>query len=408
MARIKNAKRTDGRVQSKVYLGTDESGKKLYKYVYADNNTELAAKVQELKLKLGKGIDITAERDTFGYWRDKWLKIKRSEASAKYYESCEICARKLDALAPAMITKLRAMDLQDILLDLAAEVSPSTGKPYSQRTIKIVRDIAAGIAEMALENRVIEYNPFSRVKLPKAQKEPEKREALTKEQQQWILDTPHRAQTAAMIMMYAGLRRGELLALQWSDIDIKAKTISINKSVVMENGKPSIKKGGKTDAAVRTVYIPDILVDYLKDLPRTNFLVCPAANGNLMSQSAWRKLWSSYITDLNVKYGDFDSWKEWSDKHEKGERPSKFHPKELPMLIPNFTAHWLRHTFITNMYHAGVDILTAKQQAGHSDIKVTMEIYTHLDNEYKSKNIDKLNSYLSSKNDTDGCQRGVS
>lgn len=54
------------------------------------------------------------------------------------------------------------------------------------------------------------------------------------------------------------------------------------------------------------------------------------------------------------------------------------------------------------LYMAGVDVLTAKEQAGHSDIKTTMAIYTHLDNKYKAKTMNKLNDYLN------GCQIGVS
>ncbi len=381
-------KRTDDRYVTKITV----DGKS--KYVYGRTIKERDEKVREIMRKQEKGLDLAAERDSFGYWLEKWLRVKKSEASAKYYESLVTCSKKLNDLSHIQISKLRAMDLQDILLDMAADVSTSTGKPYSQRTMKAVRDIASSVAQMAIENRVMDYNPFAKIKLPKAQKEPEKREALTAEQQRWIVDTPHRAQTAAMIMMYAGLRRGELLALQWTDIDLTAKTISVNKAVVMENGKSSVKTGGKTDAATRMVYIPDVLVDYLKKQPRTNFLVCPSATGKLMSQSAWRKLWESYLTDLNIKYGDFAAYKKWSDKHPNGERPSKFHPEELPMLIPHFTAHWLRHTYITNMYHAGVDVLTTMQQAGHSNIKVTMDIYTHLDAQHKVKNIEKLNKYL--------------
>ena len=382
-------KRQDDRYVAKVMV----DGKA--KYVYGKTIKERDEKVRELKRKMDKGLDISADRDTFGYWREKWLRVKKSEVSAKYHETLIACSKKLDSIAHLQISKMRAMDLQDILLDMADDISPTTGKPYSQRTIKAVRDIASSVAHMAIENRVMDYNPFVKIKLPKAQKEPEKREALTPEQQRWIVETPHRAQTAAMIMMYAGLRRGELLALQWTDIDLTAKTININKAVVMEKGKSSVKQGGKTDAATRTVYMPDALVEYLKKQPRTNFLVCPSATGKLMSQSAWRKLWESYLLDLIIKYGDFAAYKKWNDKH-PGERPSKFHPEELPLLIPHFTAHWLRHTYITNMYLAGVDVLTTMQQAGHSNIKVTMDIYTHLDSQHKEKNIEKLNKYLKS------------
>lgn len=79
-----------------------------------------------------------------------------------------------------------------------------------------------------------------------------------------------------------------------------------------------------------------------------------------------------------------------------GKCPSKYAPIEKPFLIPHITPHWLRHTFITLMYLAGVDVLTAKEQAGHADIKTTMAIYTHLDEKYKKKSINKLDEYLES------------
>lgn len=79
-----------------------------------------------------------------------------------------------------------------------------------------------------------------------------------------------------------------------------------------------------------------------------------------------------------------------------GKRPAKHAPVEKPFLIPRITPHWLRHTFITMLYMAGVDVLTAKEQAGHADISTTMSIYTHLDEKYKRKSISKLDEYLES------------
>lgn len=65
-----------------------------------------------------------------------------------------------------------------------------------------------------------------------------------------------------------------------------------------------------------------------------------------------------------------------------------------PMTIPPITAHWLRHTFATLLYLSGVDVLTAKDQLGHADVKTTLNIYTHLDQEFKDKDIAKLDYYL--------------
>lgn len=389
MARMKNTSRKDGRVQSRVYLG---NGK--YKYVYAANNKELQEKVNELKTKLGKGIDLTAEHDSFDSWGQRWLRRKTNRVSENWAKALNINYRKLEPLLNMEVTELRRIDLEDVLNELA-------GQGYSERVLKAVRDIASGVMEMCAENRVIEYNPFRATELPKVRSKPEnERRALTPEERRWIEETPHRAQTAAMIMMYAGLRRGELIPLLWSDIDLKKGTISVNKSVEMLGGRPSVKIGGKTEHATRIVYIPQVLIDYLKPLAGNPFgLVCPSAQGTMMTDSAWKRLWSSYIKELNLKYADFGSY---IVNGKPMERPnSKCRPGGVPILIPQFTAHWLRHTFITLMYLSGVDVLAAAEQAGHSDIKVTMGIYTHLDAEYKQRTMEKLDTYLN------GCQMGV-
>ena len=390
MARIKNKARDDGRLQSKVYIGT-KNGKKQYKYVYATNTKELEQKVQELKTKLNKGLDLTADRDTFGYWGEKWLKLKKIEVSVKRYEAYSKRFENLEPIHDFNISNLKATDIQDIILDCAGEPSEKTGKPYAKQTLVEIRNVAKQIIQLAIENRVLDYNCASAVKIPKTA-EKSTRRALTEEEQSWITDTPHRAQTAAMIMMYAGLRRGELLALTWQDIDLDAHTIKVERSVSMIKGKPHIKEGGKTDAATRTVYIPGKLVNYLRSTVHNPIgLVCPTVKGSLMTETGFSRMWESYLNDLNIKYGN------WADcMQTSGKCPSKYAPIEKPFLIPHITPHWLRHTFITLMYLAGVDVLTAKEQAGHADIKTTMAIYTHLDEKYKKKSINKLDEYLES------------
>ena len=74
---------------------------------------------------------------------------------------------------------------------------------------------------------------------------------------------------------------------------------------------------------------------------------------------------------------------------------SKYIREPIKLTIPNITAHWLRHTYATILYMSGVDVLTAKEQLGHADIKTTLEIYTHLDKLYKRKNMQKLDDFLS-------------
>ncbi len=76
------------------------------------------------------------------------------------------------------------------------------------------------------------------------------------------------------------------------------------------------------------------------------------------------------------------------------------------MVIPPFTAHWLRHTFVTNMYHAGVDVAIARDQAGHSDIKTTLEIYTTLDKECRRADMSKVDNYINNVSKTPEVKTG--
>lgn len=391
MPKSKNKPRYDGLLRSRIYLGVKD-GKKKYKYVYAKTQRELDKKVIEQKIKLGKGIDLTSERDNFGVWGERWLKIKKTEVSPGRYATYKARYNNLSDLCNCPISKIRTADIQDIILDCATLPSEITGKPYSKQTLSEIKNVAKQILQLAIDNRVIDYNCAIAVKIPQAA-QTSKRRALTDEEQHWIVDTPHRAQTAAMIMMYAGLRRGELLALTWEDIDLDNAVISVTKSVYMINGKPVLKQGGKTSASTRKVYIPKVLVDYLSGIEHDRFsLVCPNQKNNLMSETAWKRLWASYLCELNLKYGD---WKNCVQTG--GKRPNKYSPKQKPMIIPQITAHWLRHTYATLLYMSGVDILTAKELMGHSDIKTTMSIYTHLDNVYKKQNISKLDDFLAKK-----------
>ena len=395
-----------------MYIGRGEDGKRKYKTIYGYTQKEVDEAVLNVKLALKKGIDVAAENDSFAEWATRLLKIKKLEVSASQYG---VIASAIDHLNKYLqgrsISKIRTADIQDVIDDLAYK-NPNTGKPAAKRTLVMIRSVAGQTFRLAIDNRVMDYNPAPAVKIPKTAPQDHRR-ALTEEEQQWILDTPHRVQRAAMIMMYAGLRRGELIPLQWADINLKDKTITVNKSVEMVDGKSKKKMGAKTESGTRVVDIPTRLVDFLTFEKRKdgitdeteNKLVFACRDGSMLSSSAWRSLWESYLRDLNIKYGDFDGWMKKNNK--KKPPKSKFDPAGVPMVIPRFTAHWLRHTFATLLYMAGVDVLTAKDQLGHKDIQTTLEIYTHLDKVYKRKSMNKMDAYLDGTAKTDASQMQV-
>ncbi|MGN8875285.1 tyrosine-type recombinase/integrase [Pseudoflavonifractor sp. HCP28S3_F10] len=382
MAKAK--KRADGRYCAQIYLGRDENGKRQYKSVYARSPAELKEKETAVRLQLGRGLDVLSQRDSFSTWADDWLRLKeRENITCRQMDNYRRAVRLWeDELQGYEIGQVRADDIERVLIALSDQ-------GLSQRTISLYRSAIRQIMRRAV-GRVIPTNPAEQVQLTAVGRKEEQRRALTDEEQQWIWDTPHRAQPVAVIMMLSGLRRGELAALTWNDVDLKERTITVNKVIEYDsNGVPSLRHITKTAAGMRTVDIPQRLADYMAQMPRDNVLVIHSAHGGVMTESAWVKLWRSYMRELNIKYG--------TRTHADLERmkSGKPGPKVFDMTIPPITMHWLRHTFCTLLYLAGVDVVQACAQMGHADVSTTLRIYTHLDAIHKRKSVDKLDSYLS-------------
>lgn len=377
-------KRKDGRYLSQVYLGKDENGKRKYKNVYADSIPELREKEARVRIDLGKGLDIMARRDSFALWADDWLRLRlvsdiSERQKANYEHAVDVWKKEFSAYE---IGEVRADDVERLLTRMQEE-------GYAKRTVDFYRATIRGIMQRAV-GRVISSNPVDMVQMVNTSKQAEKRRALTKEEQQWIWDTPHRAQPAAIIMMLSGLRRGELAALTWDDVDLEGRTISVNKTVeyVMKGSLPKVQPMTKSSAGMRVVDIPKQLADYMKTLPMDNKLVFPDTRGKVMTASAWGALWGSYMRVLNEKYG-----KRTPEDLERMKKPGRH---KLDMTIPPITMHWLRHTFCTLLYLAGVDAAQTSAQMGHADVSTTLKIYTHLDAIHKRKSVDKLDEYLGS------------
>lgn len=375
----KYIKRSDGRYQARIYLGVDENGKKKFKYIYATSPKELAKFENEVRTKLSKGVDIMSIDDTYAQWLKRLEAVKETELSETEFNTFVSRAGYFATYFGNMpLKEINQQNLQPVI-NAVFKSNPSTGKPSARRTVERYLHAASSVFEYAIENRATDFNPCKYVKIPK-QAQTSERRALTPQERKWIDDTPHRAQTAAMVMMYSGLRRGEATALLWSDIDFKEKTITVNKSYDFKSRQLKLPK---TASGIRVVTVPDKLIDYLKTVERKSIYVITTAQNKMMSNAAWKTLWESYMIELNNKYGlQIDKRK----KHD---------PKGPLITIETFTPHCLRHTFCTIMYEAGIDVLTAKEQMGHSDVKTTLAIYTHLDSQHKKKNVSKLNDYLS-------------
>lgn len=368
-----------------VYCGM-VNGKPKTKTIRANSQRELNQKVKKAKAEISEGKDICAKA-TFGIWADKWLneKVLPSGVGTGVITQYKSAIKHLNRYFEYEEFKNITYSAFQCMINELTQENPNSHKPTSKRTLVSIKNTASAIFRYARTNNIAYVNNyFDDITISKKAPKEERR-ALTEEEQHRIIFFKHRCQCAAMIMMFSGIRRGELIPLEWSDIDLHNGIISINKSVEFDGNTPVVKKGGKSKSATRLVPIPRMLVCYLRDYKYlqngTSKLVCTNASGKMHTKSSWRKMWDSYMLDMNIAYGY------------PNQDVSKFNPQKLPMKIERFTPHYLRHTFSTMLYLQGVDLETAKQYLGHSNIQVTSDIYNDLRNNQRFK-LSKKYKYL--------------
>ena len=339
---------------------------------YGKTQKELEANINALTNEINSGVAVWHSDISFlelsGIWSDQYFQPESEKW--KYTQQTYLKNHLLPVLGAMHAKDLKQVHLQTIINKLA-----SAG--YATSTMKKIKQIAEQIMKIAVDSDLIVKNPFSGVKVPSIP--PEERRALTESEIDLITENWRGARmgVAAMIMLYAGLRIGEVLALEWNDIDFEKRTISISKARIVVKNRPSLK-APKTKAGVRIIPIPEVLYDVLCSVRKKRGLVCPDANGNLMSGVSQTNAWKSFLNHLNECAGG-----------RKGSGPRK-----PIVVIDKITPHMLRHTYATILFDAGVDVKSAQKFLGHSDIEVTLEIYTHLSKFKEEKAIRALDEHL--------------
>ena len=366
-------KRPDGNYVKQITVGRKPDGKPIRKTFYAKTLKEIEQRISEFEQHQRQGTIPANEKMTFGELADLWIN--------DYKPTIGISTRKMymailknhlkPQLASIKLKELKPHSLQSIINNMAE-------KGYSEKTMKEVKIAAAQIIDIALQNDLLYRNVFSKVTIPHVEKE--ERRPLTQKEIDLITSTyqGHRMGVPAMLMLYCGLRRGELVALTWGDADLKAKLLTVNKAVCYDGNTPYVKTP-KTKAGTRTVPIPDILLPILQGRRASSLMICPDVDGDMMTESAMTRAWESYQHFLNISAG--------------GRVASRSRPKI--QVIDNITPHMLRHTYATMLYDAGVDVKSAQKFLGHADISTTLKIYTHLSEQKEQQAISALNAHLS-------------
>lgn len=378
MAKAKNKKRADGLYKVSLTIGTNENGTPKRTYFYGHTVKEAEGKRAEYQESLRRGTLAANEKATFRDVAAAWLVYKRGQLGEKglkqftRYQS--IVDNQLKPLHSRRVKELKPADLDMILSEYAQE-----GK--AKKTLIYYKQTASQVMDYAIENDLAFRNVFAKVKIPAASET--ERKPLTDEQVRLVAEhwEGHRAGVGALLMLYCGLRRGELIPLTWADIDLEHKALTVNKSVHTVSNTFIVKQGAKTAAGERVVDIPDCIIPALTHAKATRggFLVFPGADGQMLTSEGYKRLWESYMHYLNICAGGRDR--------------SRSNPKIVAM--EPFTAHQLRHTYATMLYDADVDPKSAQRLMGHSSLEMTLKIYTHLSQRKKADSIGKLNDFLS-------------
>lgn len=277
--------------------------------------------------------------------------------------------RALDRFGDMPIDEIKPSDINSFIGQFAR-------KGFYQKTVRTQLLVLSMIFRWAVVDGVLDQNPAEYVSISKNLPK-HKRDLPPDEYLDLVKENTHLPfGMLAFSLLYTGCRIGELLALQYRDIDRTEKIIHITKSIYHEGNKPVIKKP-KSEAGTRDIILLDLLAEKIPEGDPEAYIF-PDDSGDVMSHSYFRHGWNAYCKALGI----YDEY-EYTDKY--GHR----HTKVSPLMTP----HQLRHGFATLLYEAQIDEKVAQSLLGHSSISVTKDIYTHVRKIHQKKSADLLNAY---------------
>lgn len=260
-------------------------------------------------------------------------------------------------------------------------VNAVAAKGYAKGTVQKHLNMMRMIFDYAITQpgSGLYYNPCGAVRIPTGLTTT-RREPPTDEQLAKVRPIPDDDMGLfAYFLMYTGMRRGELLALRWEDIDRENKVIHVNKSVYYMGNNPHIKEP-KTEAGKRDVDLLDVLADVLPKGGRGYVF----GGEKPLTNMAFRKGWIRLCKELGLVTVEEKEHYSEGNKHTYVEH----------VYTPTVTPHQFRHAFASMLDDAGIDESGAKAILGHSSIVVTKDIYTHLRERKRERIGNTLNEYL--------------
>ena len=344
------------------YRYTDSHGK--VRCIYAKTLEDLRKKEAAIQRDLADGIDYAAGEISVADLVDRYMSLKRDIGhNTKRAYGTVINRIKESEFGQMKVRNVKLSDAKRFYIDLH-----DTGS--KRNTISIYHSVLRPTFEMAVDDDMIRKNPFKFKVADIIPDDAVKRTALTKQQQENYLrfiqeNGQDNYYDDIIILMGTGLRVSELYGLTKKDVDFKKRLIFIDHQLCRTAEKPYFVKSPKTSSGVRCIPMSDVVYMALKRVvanrqPPTVELLVDGYSGFLFLDKAGMPKVAMHL-----------------ENYMRGmqKKMDRIYGKSFPRVTP----HVLRHTFCTNMQRAGIDVKSLQYLMGHSNVSVTLDVYTHVD-----------------------------
>ena len=341
--------------QVTIECGYDElTGKRIRVYKNVKGGKREAKQVMHAMItEVEQGKLTQKNNKTVGTWMDEWLTnyLPNIEETTRIGYKTKIRCYIKPALGDIRIQALRTEHVQQMINDMMM-------KGLSPKNIRDTFNNLNAAMKKAVKLRLIPYNPCEAAELPKLKKY--RADVYSPEMIHQLLEkaTDTDMYLPIFLLVMVGLRRGELLALRWSDIDFENNILSVRHNLVNgENGY--IIKAPKSEAGVRNIHLGGDVMSVLKT----------ARMGYMKARLSY----GAGFQDL-----DFVICQEDGSPYHPDSMSQKWRRFLAANNLPKIRLHDLRHSNATALIQAGVSPKVVQQRLGHSDVNITLNTYTHV------------------------------
>ena len=276
------------------------------------------------------------------------------------------------------------MQLKKITLPYCQKIINNYSKSFSLAVLKKIKIYGIMILDYAVKMKVIYDNPMKDVLLPKKDDDinsDDKDKYYSKEELKQFLELVESEQDIKLTAMfrllaYTGIRKGELQALNWDDIDFTNNMITVNKTLALNTDKKVVVQTPKSKSSIRSISIDEQTANILKRWKlkqRERFLMI-GTRIKKHQPCFTEEITNSYLY-LNFMNANL---KRICKKHEF---------KEIKV-------HGFRHTHCSLLFESGITIQEVQERLGHSDLKTTMSIYAHVTEKQRDNMADKFAKFM--------------